>query len=478
MAGRSETCDVFVVGGGPAGAAIAIRLTGYGFDVCLAEQARFPRRHIGESLPPAILTLLDQLNLRDRIEAAGFLRPYGSIVKWGDGAPTYRKVSDSAGFQVDRGVFDSSLLDGARTGRARVFQPATVREISRRPGGGWVATVQFGQNRLQILSRMIVIAGGRRTALLPGGRQRISKPTVALHGYLRTSSLSTPESRIEAGDEGWLWAAPLPDRTVSVAVFLDPSNDRLSKTRGDLASTFRELLRKSLLLRSCAHDELAAPVRACDASSSLTAPTVSDDFIRVGDASFSIDPLSSQGVLQAIVSGMQGAAVVNTLLRRPADGEAAKVFCTTRQREAVDRDHAIGSAHYRAQADVTPTPFWLARSAPADGSETAPQREEVGDLAEDTPLQLTSDICLQPRPVLADDFIKYEMALCHSYLDRPMAFVRNVPIGKLLCAVNPGAKSKDVLQRWRSDLPAHDAQMLLNFLWARTIVRRAGSPPR
>ena len=51
MAGQSETCDVLVVGGGPAGAAIAIRLSGYGFDVCIAEQAAFgstPIRGPGE----------------------------------------------------------------------------------------------------------------------------------------------------------------------------------------------------------------------------------------------------------------------------------------------------------------------------------------------------------------------------------------------------------------------------------------------
>ena len=131
MAGQSETCDVLVVGGRPAGAAIAIRLSGYGFDVCIAEQAQFPRRHIGESLPPAILTVLDQLNLRDRIEAAGFLRPCGSIVKWGDGAPTYRKVSGSAGFQVDRAQFQADSIGRRRIGEDVVDAETAGRRLLR-----------------------------------------------------------------------------------------------------------------------------------------------------------------------------------------------------------------------------------------------------------------------------------------------------------------------------------------------------------
>jgi flavin-dependent dehydrogenase len=470
MAERTENCDVFVVGGGPAGAAIALRLASYGFDVCIAEQALFPRRHIGESLPPAILTVLDQLKLRDRVETAGVLRPRGAIVKWGDEAPAYRVMSDAAGLQVDRGVFDAVLLDGARAAGARVFQPVAVREISRHPEGGWI--VRLGPDGPRVLSRMLVIAGGRR-APLRGRRRRVSEPTVALHGYLRNSSLPPPESRIEANDEGWLWAAPLPDRTVSVAVFLDPGNGGLTGTRSDLESPFRNLLRKSLLLRGCAQDDLVAPVRACDASASLASPAVSDDLIRVGDASFSVDPLSSQGVLHAVVSGLQGAAVVNTLLRRPADGEAAKAFYSTRQHETIERDRVIGSAHYRTQAEATPTPFWLARSKRPSGGETAPQRPGPGALTADTPLQLASDISLQPRPVLAGDFIRCETALCHSDLDRPMAFVQNVPIGMLLGALHPGATSNDVLRQWRSHLPEERAQALLNFLWSRTIVRRA-----
>jgi len=106
-----EVTDVTVVGGGPAGAASAIRLAQLGHRVVLVERAERGRPHVGESLPPTVLPLLQTLGVGERVEAARFLRPRGAIVQW-DGV--LRDVRDDArdepGFQVDRGRFDALLL--------------------------------------------------------------------------------------------------------------------------------------------------------------------------------------------------------------------------------------------------------------------------------------------------------------------------------------------------------------------------------
>src|ERR1700704_4556955 len=99
--------DVCVIGGGPAGAASALRLARLGHRVVLVERAARGRPHVGESLPPTVLPLLAELGVRERVEAAGFLRPRGALVHWGEGEA--RETFDDAGeagFQVDRGRFD------------------------------------------------------------------------------------------------------------------------------------------------------------------------------------------------------------------------------------------------------------------------------------------------------------------------------------------------------------------------------------
>ena len=75
-AAGASGCDVLVIGGGPAGATAAALLAGRDYRVTLLEKARHPRFHIGESLLPANLPLLEKLGVADAVKAIG-------IEKWG-----------------------------------------------------------------------------------------------------------------------------------------------------------------------------------------------------------------------------------------------------------------------------------------------------------------------------------------------------------------------------------------------------------
>src|ERR1700710_1317793 len=72
----SRKCDVLVIGGGPAGSTAAGLLAEKGHRVTLIEKARHPRFHIGESLLPANLPLLEKLGVADQVRTIG-------MEKWG-----------------------------------------------------------------------------------------------------------------------------------------------------------------------------------------------------------------------------------------------------------------------------------------------------------------------------------------------------------------------------------------------------------
>src|SRR5262249_8133796 len=80
VAPAGGACDVLVIGGGPAGTTVASVLAERGRDVVVLEKDRHPRFHIGESLLPANLPLIEKLGLADEIKRIGVYKPGAEFV--------------------------------------------------------------------------------------------------------------------------------------------------------------------------------------------------------------------------------------------------------------------------------------------------------------------------------------------------------------------------------------------------------------
>ncbi|MDP6452948.1 MAG: FAD-dependent oxidoreductase [SAR202 cluster bacterium] len=75
--------DVIVIGGGPGGSAAATLLSRRGYSVVLLEREKFPRHHVGESLLPASMLVLEELGVLREIEREKFPKKYGATMVWG-----------------------------------------------------------------------------------------------------------------------------------------------------------------------------------------------------------------------------------------------------------------------------------------------------------------------------------------------------------------------------------------------------------
>ncbi len=120
----NNSTQVLVIGGGPAGSTAATLLAREGFEVTLVERDVFPRYHIGESLLPSSMEILELTGAREKIEAHGFQRKDGGYFEWGKDSWVldFSPLSYPYSFQVVRSEFDHLLLEHAKSQGVKVFE--------------------------------------------------------------------------------------------------------------------------------------------------------------------------------------------------------------------------------------------------------------------------------------------------------------------------------------------------------------------
>lgn len=457
------TCDICIIGGGPAGSVLASRLAAWGFDVIVVERAAFPRRHLGESLSPGVLPLLETIGAAAAIESAGFTRVGRVTVDWD--AFTEREDPAGRGLLVDRGRFDQLLLDQARARGVRVLQPATVGR-RRRTGCDWEVEVSEPGRRAEVRAAFLADASGRGG--IGESRRATGARTVALHGYWEGRGLPR-HPRIEAGPNRWHWGVPLPDGTYNTLVFLDP--DDLRALPGTLTEKFHALLAESAVMPRDAAAVLSGPVRACDATPYLDEKCVSDGFIRVGDAALALDPLSSSGVQKAVQSALSGSVVVNTLLRRPGSAALARQYYHQSLSEASARHREWAGAYYGLVARCRSERFWHRRATGDAPRQPSPEMEEtLSRLTPDTRLRIAPEVRIRQVPCVVDTFIESKPAVFAGDQGAPVAYLGGMDLVPLVCGVRDGMTVRELVSSWSREMSPETGMGSLRWMLSRGLL--------
>jgi len=344
------TCGVLVVGGGPAGSTVAALLAERGIDVVVLEKDRHPRFHIGESLLPLNVPLLEQLGVAEEIERIGmpkwgvdFVSPiHGRAVSF-EFADAWDK-SQAYSFQVRRSEFDHILLKNAAAKGASVFEGARVSDLdlSRPDRVEVTARSDTGEER-RWRAEFLIDASGRDTLVASklGLKERNKRhASAAIYGHF--TSAQRQEGRAEGNisifwfDHGWIWFIPLADGTTSIGAVCPP--DYLKSRKTDVTTFFRDTIAKApKLMERLAGATLTGPATATGNYSYRARSMVGRNYLLVGDAYAFIDPVFSTGVYLAMNSAFHAADVVTTVLRNPRDARRALGRFDAAVRLGIDR---------------------------------------------------------------------------------------------------------------------------------------------
>lgn len=316
--------DVIVAGGGPAGAATALRLAREGFNVAVVERSAFPRtKPCGEYLSPAAVRALDDLGL------AELLRPYAAPIHgvrlFNRGARVEMPLR-TPGWALPRATLDEVLLNAAREAgvfviRGRVEDAIMLDEKA----GVFVRTPDGGLEGIE--ARALVAADGAHSLIakicgLAAPQNGTSR--FALGGHYR--GLHGLDGFVEMFIDGASYFAINPFSSSAANVMLIVGESDLQRRRENVDAFIAE--RASALSGNAhgfgrgAHIEgkrvAIGPLE--HRALRYTAPRV----FLVGDAAHFLDPFTGQGVYMALHGARLAAREITAMLRDPAVEERAR----------------------------------------------------------------------------------------------------------------------------------------------------------
>jgi flavin-dependent dehydrogenase len=360
--------DAVVIGGGPAGSIAALVLARAGRRVVLADASTGGPR-IGEVLPPGAYPLLRDLGLL-RAMADAHLLCLANASAWGSYDLHVRDfIFDvyGSGWHLDRTRFDATLRDAASAAGAQVL--CGTRAIARpparpgRPEHEVLLRTEAGEAVLEC--RWIVDAAGRAAAaaVSRGAARTPHDRLVAFHARFAPGQVDAadPRTLIESCAGGWWYSALLPSRE-RVAAFLtdaDLVDRRMMLSSAGLQAAISRTMHLNEVMRRHAYTMIQRP-RGADASGSRLDRVSGRNWIAAGDAAITFDPLSSQGIFNALYTGMTAGRAVDAAL----DGDGAAIDAYGARIDEIERHYLQNlAAAYALETRWIDQPFWHRRHA-------------------------------------------------------------------------------------------------------------------
>ena len=317
------TCDVLVVGAGPAGAAAAIAVQRAGHDVLLVDKAKFPRdKCCGDGLTTLALRELEALGLDPRA-VEGWFDVDAAWLRSPSGREICLPLPDTGRYAavVPRLHLDNALVELARSSGVDV-----------RDGHGFAGFDAVTQDHVDVpveglgvvRCRYVVAADGMWSPVRKAAGATIDGYRGEWHAFRQyAGNVTGPAAKhlIVWFDAdllpGYAWSFPLPGDRVNIGFGV--LRDGAHKV-GDMAELWRDILARPHVQEALGDGfvlegrHTAWPIPARVDSISLTTGRV----LFVGDAAAATDVMTGEGIGQALLTGRLAAEAIAAALGDPA----------------------------------------------------------------------------------------------------------------------------------------------------------------
>lgn len=334
--------DLCIVGAGPAGTAAAIAARRAGLSCVVVDKATFPREKCcGDGLTAGALRILEDLGLDPAsvpswkvVNDVVVSRPSGRSV-------TYRLPEGKGQFAAvaRRRELDSALVDLARSQGCEIREGVTVNAISTGPA---LVTISVADGP-DIHARYVIGADGMWSTVRKSLDLGVPGYRGDWHAFRQYFKNVNPEatSGLYVWFEpditpGYLWSFPLGDGTANVGFGIQ--RDRGTAIQ-DMKALWPDLLsRPSIRSVLGPNAEPEGPHRAWPIPARLgDVPLTGERVLFVGDAAAATDPMTGEGIGQALETGM---LAVDAILQGGTDAEVRSRYEASLKSTMI-KDHSL-----------------------------------------------------------------------------------------------------------------------------------------
>jgi flavin-dependent dehydrogenase len=328
----------------------------------VVERSHYQEWRAGETLDPKVSIPLSKLGAMNSLVNTPHIASQAIHSAWGDPKLVeHHSISSpyGTGWHIDRSKFDSSLAAAAADRGARVLRKTCY--ISALRGDLWRITLRNECDTFEVKAKLLVDATGRvsQVARSLGSRGIFYDQLIALVGILASNSLDeSVESSLtlEAVEDGWWYMVPLPTGRILLAFMTD--KDIFLGTRASPSEYWLKLIKKTEHLSSLLERyHLTDDVLIRNASTFRLDKMAGVGWIAVGDAACAFDPLAGNGILKALVSGIDASVAV---ARHPNESNAFDNYDDS-VRKMFNNYLVHRTEFYQREKRWRQSPFWLRR---------------------------------------------------------------------------------------------------------------------
>ncbi len=354
----TSAADVAIIGGGPAGLALALDPALADRRIAVIEAGSWDGFRAGETMAPTSDALLGALGVAD-VLATTATTCEGTSVAWASDELEYEdhwQTVYGPAYFLARPAFDAELAARVAARGHAVMSDTKVTGIGGRPGA-WSVEVRGSGGTRRLQAGMLVDASGRRAVVA----RRLGEPPrrldrlVAHMVRVPAQAATPPRVVVEARPDGWWYASPVPGGDVVLAYLTDSD---LSTARGAL----EQALAETTYVKALANPPNGARFVVRPAWSALLQSAAGRGWIAVGDAATSFDPLTSTGIHNALRTSAAAAGVLEAAVRGDPSGVDEYVrarradfgtFLTERAR-VYDRQARFDTTFWRRRRGLQP----------------------------------------------------------------------------------------------------------------------------